>query len=124
MSNEQQPEVTSFEIELDNLTLHVPDSKRPTWHGPYHDGMLTIYATDMSGLQGEVHKAAGKVGYLGVYSAESSKEDFLSFNIYDRSISPYLILNKLIQTIFEQYCTVKATSVLQRASDSAQQYLH
>lgn len=111
----------SFEIAVsDVLTLRVPNTKEPLWHGKYHDGVLSIYRAEMIGEVVE-----DTVSFISVYAEASNEHDFVLYNWYNAGDNIESILRDITDSCFDTYCKAKAAIAIQVASDSSKgQTLH
>lgn len=120
--SEEPTETVGFTLETaEGNIFTVPDTKYPLWHGPYHEGTLTIYRAEVSGIA----TTDILVAFISVYADSKSKEDFVACDCYPYEVETNSIVRDIQNNVFDKYCKIKADSAINAAVESSKnQTLH
>lgn len=108
--NAEEPK--GFTLDLEGITLTVPDTKYPLWNGSYGTGQLTIYQAEQSGIA----VVSGTMAVIAVYAEEGVTEDFLTLSWYEAGTGATAIIDSVQGKIIGQYCSAKASIAINTAS--------
>lgn len=93
-------------VETSDMTLVIPDIKKPTWYGDYHNGKLAIYHCQV--VKGE---KPDSITVLTIYTDEEG-QDFVVSASYEAAmgfeeITSHICANVIIA--YQQQKAIKAT---------------
>ncbi len=116
MSTDESQQPVGFELDIGGgMLLKIPDTKFPLWNGPYHDGQLTIYKAESTGMVA----VEDAIAFVGIYVDPKCSEDFLTFTWYKCDTPISSVISDITEKMFDQYCSVKAALVIKTVSDSS-----
>lgn len=97
-----------MKVELDTgITLTVPDVTKPVWFGPYHDGKLGIYETQVTLPEDATEEQKILTAYSRTYLCtltETAKgNDFITYAQYVKGVPVENVCQHLQAIVYAQY---------------------